>query len=219
MKNKFTCKKCGQTGESGCSKELPFLHCSWYKDYTGLLHGCLYCRSCGAVYDTVGSLLSLIKLLFGRMPSKIAVTYEFADLKKVTKIHNPDVGALRSMNPYILEIMIEDGRLTEADDDDFREEPTIDFLLECLNNKNFIVKQEAIIALRRYKDKKVVGPVIQTLKDKHWPVRKHAAITLGEIGDSKAIEPLRELLETEMWEQRIRKEAKIALEKLKNKRA
>lgn len=169
------------------------------------------------VYDTVGSLSGLIKLLFGRMPSKILVTYEFADLKKVTKINNPDVGGLRSMNPYILQTMIEDGRLTEADDKDFREEPTIDFLLECLTDKNFIVRQEAIIALRRFKDKKVVGPVIQALKDKHWPVRKHAAITLGEIGDSKAIEPLRELLEMEMWEQRVIKEAKMALEKLKNR--
>lgn len=170
------------------------------------------------MYDTVGSLSSLIKLLIGIMPSKILGVYEFAEFKKITKINNPDFSGLHSMNPYIVQIMIEDGRLTEADDD-LKEEPTIDFLLECLTDKNFIVRREAIIALRRFKDKKVVGPVIQALKDKHWAVRKHAAITLGETGDNKAIEPLRELLRTETWEHLVRKEARIALEKLKNKRA
>ncbi len=214
MKNKFTCKKCGQTGESACSKEVSFLHCSWYRDYKGLIHGCLYCRSCGAVYDTIGSLLSLIKLLFGRMPSKVLCVYEFSGFKKITKINNPDFSGLRSMNPFIINTMIEDGRLTE--EDDLIEEPTIDFLLECLTGKNFVVRREAIIALRRFKDKQAVGPVIKALKDKHWDVRRNAAITLGEVGDSKAIEPLKELLRTETWEHLVRKKARIALEKLKN---
>jgi hypothetical protein len=218
MENKFTCKKCGQTGGAAGSKELPFLHCSWYRDYKGLIHGCLYCRSCGAVYDTIGSLLSPIKLLFGRMPSKVIGVYEFSEFKKITKINNPDFSGLRSMNPFIINTMIEDGRLTE-EDNDLIEEPTIDFLLECLTGKNFIVRREAIIALRRFKDKQVVDPVIKALKDKHWDVRRNAAITLGETGDSKAIEPLRELLRTETWEHLVRKEARIALEKLKNKRA
>ena len=116
MKNRFTCKKCGQTGGSGCSKELPFIHCSWYRDYKGLIHGCLYCRSCGAVYDTIGSLLAPIKLLFGRMPSKIIRVYEFSEFIEITNMNNPDYAGLRSMNPYIIERMIEDGRLTEEDD-------------------------------------------------------------------------------------------------------
>ena len=218
MKNKFTCKKCGQTGESACSKQLPFLHCSWYRDYKGLIHGCLYCRSCGAVHDTIGSLLGPIQLLFGRMPSKVTGTYEFSEFKKITKINNPDFSGLRSMNPFIIDTMIEDGRLTEGDDD-LIEEPTIDFLLECLTDRNFIIRREAIIALRRFKDKQTVDPLIETLKDKHWDVRRNAAITLGEIGDSKAIEPLSELLRTETWEHLVRKEVRIALEKLKNKRA
>jgi len=149
------------------------------------------------------------------MPSKIIGVYEFSEFKKLTKINNPDFSGLRSMNPYIINSMIEDGRLTE---DDLIEEPTIDFLLECLTSKDFIVRREAIIALRRFKDKQLVGPVIKALKDKHWDVRRNAAITLGETGDSKAIEPLRELLETETWEHLVRKETKIALEKLKNKK-
>jgi hypothetical protein len=170
------------------------------------------------VYDTIGSLLSPIKLLFGRMPSKVLCVYEFSEFKKITKINNPDFSGLRSMNPFIINTMIEDGRLTE-EDDGLIEEPTIDFLLECLTGKNFIVRREAIIALRRFKDKQVVDPVIKALKDKHWDVRRNAAITLGETGDSKAIDPLRELLRTETWEHLVRKEARIALEKLKNKRA
>lgn len=217
MINKFTCKKCGQTGGSACSKGLSFLHCSWYKDYKGLIHGCLYCRSCGAVYDTVGSPLSLIKLLFGRMPSKVLCVYEFSEFKKITKINNPDFSGLRSMNPFIVNTMIEDGRLTE--EDNLIEEPTIDFLLECLDDKNFIIRREAVIALRRFKGKQVVDPVIKALKDKHRDVRRNAAIALGEIGDHRAIEPLRELLRTETWEYLVRKEAGMALEKLENKRA
>ena len=214
MKDKFTCKKCGQTGESACSKELPFLHCSWYRDYKGLIHGCLYCRSCGAVYDTIGSFVAPIKLLFGRMPSKIVAVSEFSEFKKITKINNLDFPSLRSMNPYILNAMIEDGRLTE--DEDLTEEPTIDFLLECLTDKNFIIRREAIVALRSFRDKEAVDPVIKALKDKHWDVRRNAAITLGEIGDSKAIEPLSELLRREAWEHLVIKEAKIALKKLKS---
>lgn len=213
MKNKFTCKKCGQAGESACSKELPFLHCSWYRDYKGLIHGCLYCRSCGAVHDTVGSLVAPIKLLFGRMPSKVVSVYEFSEFKKITKINNPDFSGLRSTNPYIINAMIEDGRLTE--DEDLTEEPTADFLLECLTDKNFIVRREAIIALRRFKDEQAVDPLIEALKDKNWDVRRNAVITLGDIGDSKAIGPLNELLRTETWEHLVRKEVTIALEKLK----
>lgn len=216
MKNKFTCKKCGQTGESACSKELPFLHCSWYRDYKGLIHGCLYCRSCGAVYDTMGSFVAPIKLLFGRMPSKVLAVYEFLEFKKITKINNPDFSGLRSMNPFIIDAMIEDGRLTE--DEDLIEEPTIDFLLECLKDKNFIVRREAIIALRRFKDNQAVDPLIEALKDKHCDVRRNVAITLGDLGNDKAIGPLSELLRTEKWEHLVIKEAKIALTKLQGKR-
>ena len=213
MKNKFTCKKCGQTGESACSKEFPFLHCSWYRDYKGLIHGCLYCRSCGAVHDTIGSLVAPIKLLFGRMPSNVVAVYEFSEFKKITEINNSCFSGFRSMNPYIINAMIEDGRLTE--DEDLTEEPTADFLLECLTDKNFIVRREAIIALRRFKDERAVDQLIEALKDKNWDVRRNAVITLGDIGDSKAIGPLNELLRTETWEHLVRKEATIALEKLK----
>jgi len=181
-----------------------------------MIHGCLYCRSCGAVHDTIGPFLGAIKLLFGRMPSKVVAVYEFSEIKKITKINNPDFSGLRSMNPYIINAMVDDGRLTTEDDDLLEEEPTVDFLLECLKEENFIVRREAIIALRTSKNKQAVKPLIEALRDKHRDVRRNAAITLGEIGDVKAIEPLRELIRTETWEHLVRKEATIALEKLES---
>jgi vesicle coat complex subunit len=186
-------------------------------DFKGLIHGCLYCRSCGAVHDTIGPLLGMIKILFGRMPSKVLAVYEFSEFKKITRISNPDFSGLGSMNPYIINAMVEDGRLTADDDDLTEEEPTVDFLLECLEEKNFIVRREAIIALRRYEDKRAVAPLIEALRDKNWEVRRNAAITLGEIGDGRAIEPLRKLIETETWEHLVRKAATIAVEKLQRR--
>ena len=212
---KFTCKKCGKTGFAACSGELPFLHCSWYRDYKGLVHGCLYCRACGIVYDTVGSLLAPIKMILGKMPSTIIATYQFSDLVKLTKMNNPDFPNLRSMNPYVLMAMEEDGRFKESED--ITEDSTLDFLLECLSDDNFIVRRESIIALRRTEDKRAIEPLIRALKDKHWEVRRNAAIALGEIGDTRAIEALNQLLLNEKWEAYVRKEALIALEKVKSK--
>jgi len=47
------------------------------------------------------------------MPSKIVATYSFPEFKEITKINNPDIPSLRSMNPFILKAMEEDGRLSE----------------------------------------------------------------------------------------------------------
>jgi HEAT repeat protein len=165
------------------------------------------------VYDTIGSFAAPIKLLFSRMPSKVIAVYEFSEFKKITKINNPDFSGLHSMNPYIINAMDEDGRLIE--DEDFKEEPTVDFLLECLTDKNFIIRKEATIALRRFKDKQTVDPLIEALKDKHWDVRRNAAITLGELGDYKALEALNKLLSREIWEHLVREEAKVAINRIK----
>jgi hypothetical protein len=165
------------------------------------------------VYDTIGSFSAPIKLLFSRMPSKVIAVYEFSEFMKITKINNPDFSGLRSMSPYIIDTMIEDGRL--MGDEDLMEEPTVDFLLECLTDKNFIIRKEAIIALRRFKDNQTVDPLLKALNDKHWDVRRNAAITLGEIGDKKALEPLNKLSKRELWEQLVREEAKTAKNKIK----
>lgn len=217
MKLKFTCKNCGKSGFADLSLETQFTHAPWYESQRGLLHNCIYCRSCGAVHDTTGPPFppfGLIKVLLSRVPSKVEVTYEFSEFKKLFRMNNPDTG-ITSLHPIIIDAMIEDGRLLDTELMD--EEPPVDFLLECLKDKSWHVKREAAVALSRFPDNElVVDALIGTLKDKNWQVTRDAAITLGEIGDSKAIEPLNELLRTETWQHLVRKEAAIALEKLKS---
>ena len=111
MKSRFTCHFCGTRGDSYCSSDVPFPHCSWYKDYKGVVHGCLYCRACGAIYDTIGSLIAPVKMIFGKMPSKIVAAYDFQTFMKITMIGNPDTATLNSLNPLILDMIEEDGRL------------------------------------------------------------------------------------------------------------
>lgn len=147
MKARFTCQFCGATGDSRCSRDVPFPHCSWYQDYKGLVHGCLYCRSCGAVYDTIGSLITPIKLLFGKMPSKIVAAYHFQTMMKLTIIGNQETPSLRSMNPFILSMMEEDGRLERFEDID--EEPSLELLKKYSSDNNPIVRLEAERALSK----------------------------------------------------------------------
>ena len=146
MTNQFKCKYCGVAGDSYCSSDVPFPHCSWYKDYKGLVHGCLYCRSCGAVYDTIGAAIP-IKLLFGKMPSKIVAAYDFQTMMKLTIIGNPETPTLMSVNPYIIKIMEEDGRLEWVGDMDGK--PSLELLQEYASDDNPIVRQEAELALQR----------------------------------------------------------------------
>ena len=135
---------------------MPFPHYSWYSDYKRLVHGCLYCKSCGAVYDTVGSLIAPIKLMFGKMPSKIVASYTFETMIKLTRIGNPETPSIRSMNPAIISIMEEDGRLKELDD--INREPSMTLLKKYLSDNNFVVRQEAELALqKRNKSQKGVG--------------------------------------------------------------
>ncbi|MBA7660861.1 hypothetical protein ES703_68867 [subsurface metagenome] len=216
MKLKFTCRNCKKTGFAELSMETQFTHAPWYESQRGLLHNCIYCRSCGAVHDTIGSafIVGEIKLLFRRVPSDVQAAHEFSAFKNLLKMNNPGAG-ITSLHPIIIEAMIEDGRLTDTEL--VYEEPPVDFLLECLKDKSWHVRREAAVALSRFADdERVVDTLIETLKDKNWQVRRDTAITLGEIGDSRAIEPLSELLRTETWEHLVRKEATIALKKLRS---
>ena len=219
MKLKFTCRSCKKTGFADLTSMrefADFVHAPWYESQRGLLHNCIYRRSCGAVHDTIGSafIVGEIKLLFRRVPSDVQATHEFSAFKKLLKMNNPGAG-ITSLHPIIIEAMIEDGRLTDTELVD--EEPPVDFLLECLKDKSWHVRREAAVALSRFADdERVVDALIGALKDKNWQVRRDAAISLGDIGDSKAIEPLRELLRTETWEHLVRKEATIALKKLES---
>lgn len=44
------------------------------------------------------------------MPSKIVARYDFDTIKRLTEDEASEIPSLRTMNPYILEIMEEDGR-------------------------------------------------------------------------------------------------------------
>lgn len=199
MTFEFTCPNCKNTGLAACSNELPFLHCSWYRDYEGITHDCIYCRSCGAIHDTIGSLLGVIKRLFGRDPSEVVATYDISVFRKLTKINNPNFLGLRSINPCIISAMKEDGRL--AENEDLMEESTIDFLSECLKDEDYIVRREAVVALEKFKeDKRAVDLLIESLGDKHWDVKRNAAIILGNLRSEEEISPLEKPLEVEKWQ-------------------
>ena len=217
MAFKFTCPNCKKTGLAACSKQLPFLHCSWYRDYEGLTHDCLYCRSCGAVHDTIGSFLGVIKTLFGRDPSEIVATYEISVLKRLTRINNHNFPGLRSINPYILSAIEEDGRLTE--DEDLTEEPTIEFLSECLTDKNYIVRREAVIALKKFQDKRAVDLLVESLGDKHWDVRKNAEVILGDLKDSETTGPSDKPLEVEKWQYFGYRSSQSSFDKVRRRRS
>ena len=102
MKTTFRCQICGAKGDSRCSRNVPFPHCSWYKDDNGLIHGSLYCRSYGTVYDTIGSLITPFKMLLGKMPSKIVTIYEFEKLQQLMESQPSEIPSLNTMNHYIL---------------------------------------------------------------------------------------------------------------------
>jgi HEAT repeat protein len=162
----------------------------------------------------MGSSLGVIKLLMGRFPAEVIAAYDLATFGKLLKIGNPDFINRAGLPGATVEAMIADGRL--LDEDLTTASPALDFLLECLTDRDHIVRREAIIALARFREKRVVEPLIEALKDENWDVRRSAAIALGELGDSQAKEPLNELLRTETREYLLREEVTAALKKLEN---
>lgn len=219
MKLKFTCRKCKITGFASLSKQSPFVHCHWYMDNKGLVHNCIYCRSCGALHDTVGPFfipVGLIRLLFRRVPSKVTATFEISEAKRLARINNPGFPSLRGIHPYILEALIEDGRLSE--DEPF-DEPDLGFLRACLDDTNFMVRREAIIAFRRINNEQTKNILLEMMKrEDNWRVRKEIVLTLGEIGDIEIFGYLNRMLQSGKWKDHlIRKEIVMALAKLKRK--
>lgn len=197
------------------SNETVFAHGPWYQDKKSLFHNCVYCRCCGAIHDTIGSfpLIGLIKMALGRVPSKVILTYDPSSFRKIVKMNNPEFPVnVDSIHPLILEAMLEDERLSE--EDLAGHPPTMDFLIDCTQEKDWIVRREAVAGLARFRTKEAVDIAIGMLHDKHWDVRKYAARTLGRLGDLSAIDPLKELLHREVWEYFVRKEAILALKKL-----
>ena len=148
----FKCKFCEAKGSAFLSDDTPFIHAPWYVDSKGLQHGFLYCRSCGMVYDTVGSLLAPIKMIFGLIPSKVIRSYDFLTFRKVMRISG--YGILAGLHPIALESMMDDGRLTDEDDALMGREPSVDFLQECLNDNNLAVRELAALELKRLRSER-----------------------------------------------------------------
>jgi len=93
-------------------------------------------------------------------------------------------------------------------------------LIKALGDKSPIVRWHAARALGEIGDKQAVEPLIEALKGKFkaiydYKLRMEAARALGEIRDPRAVEPLEKALEDE--ENKVRKEAKTALNKIRRK--
>jgi len=107
MKLKFSCHICGKQGSQERNSITPFVFAYWYTESSGLQHGCLYCRSCGAVHDTVGTILGGLKLLFGGFPSKVIVSYTSETFQQKV-----DIGEIYVIPRVVARAMIADGRLS-----------------------------------------------------------------------------------------------------------
>jgi len=203
---KFTCKNCKNSGLAACSKDFPFIHCPWYTDYNRDGHDCIYCRACGTAHDVTASPLGAVKRLLAQAPFKIVATYDITAIRRLTRINNSHHPSLRSMNPLILEAMQEDGRL--AADEDLTAELTLEFLAECLTDKNYIVRMEAIIALKDFNNQQTIELLKKAIGDENWDVSESAEIMLDYLKHSrKTSEPdkspeesRRNPLETEQWQ-------------------
>ncbi len=107
MKFKFGCHICGKRASQENTSITPFVFAYWYTESSGLQHGCLYCRSCGAVHDTVGTILGGFKLLFGGFPSKVIVSYTSDTFKQKVGI-----GDINVIPRVVARAMIADERLS-----------------------------------------------------------------------------------------------------------
>ena len=56
------------------------------------------------------------------------------------------------------------------------------------------MREAAIAAIGKIKDRDAVCPLILCLDDKNTTIRIGAAVVLGRLGDSRAIEPLKKLV-------------------------
>lgn len=117
MKFRFSCHICGKCASQKNTSTEPFVFAFWYGERSGLQHGCLYCRSCGAVHDTVGTILGGLKLLFGGFPSKVVVSYTSDNFQQ--RIETGDICVIPGV---VVRAMIADERLSQEWED---EEKTI----------------------------------------------------------------------------------------------
>jgi HEAT repeat protein len=73
-------------------------------------------------------------------------------------------------------------------------QPAIEKLIECLEDKDEVVRKQAILALGEIKDPVCVDQLIEKLKDSNWFIRLSAASALEKIGDPRGREAVKPLL-------------------------
>ncbi len=89
-------------------------------------------------------------------------------------------------------------------------QPAIEKLLECLEDKDEVVRKQATLALGEIKDSASVEPLIQRLKDQDWFIRLSAAAALEKIGDPRGREAVKPLLKDPDMVVRLRIERMLA---------
>ncbi len=70
--------------------------------------------------------------------------------------------------------------------------PAAPYLIDRLNDPDWLVRRQAAEALGAVEDAQAVGPLIEILADRdgEWGVRTAAARSLGQLGDPRAVETL-----------------------------
>lgn len=89
-------------------------------------------------------------------------------------------------------------------------QPAIEKLLECLEDKDEVVRKQATLALGEIKDPASVEPLIERLKDSDWFIRLSAASALEKIGDPRGREAVKPLLKDPDMVVRLRIERMLA---------
>jgi HEAT repeat protein len=89
-------------------------------------------------------------------------------------------------------------------------EPAVPRLIEALNDKDEMVRKQAILALGRIKDTTAINALIEKLQDQDWFTRLTAAAALESIGDERGREAIRPLLKDQDLVVRMRVERILA---------
>lgn len=89
-------------------------------------------------------------------------------------------------------------------------EPAVGRLLECLNDKDEVVRKQAIHALGEIKHQSAVDALIEKLKDPDWFTRLKAADALEKIGDPRGRDAIKPLLKDPDLVVRMRVERMLA---------
>ncbi|NIM14985.1 MAG: hypothetical protein GTO45_23715 [Candidatus Aminicenantes bacterium] len=159
----------------------------------------------GYAYQEKGSLLHKLCELFLEIygikkfiplfegGNRVNVTIQAALIKAIIEIGKPAVEplltALKSKSSRIRYKVIS----CLAGIKDIR---VVDSLIKVINDDKLIfVRQNAIRALSKQNDPRIIGFLINLLQNNEWRIRAVAADALGDIGDTQAVKPLINLLD------------------------